>query len=55
MKDGIMLTIGADGKAAVYDDTYDIVIHCESKEEQDRVIHLLKNVLTEQCEGERDD
>ena len=55
MKDGIMLTIGADGKAAVYDDTYDVVIHCGSQEEQDRVIHLLKNVLPEHCGGERDD
>lgn len=44
MKDGIMLTIGADGKAAVYDDTYDIVIHCESQEEQDRVRRLLENI-----------
>lgn len=49
MKDTIMLMIGEDGKATVYDDTYDIVIHCESQEEQDRVIHLLKNVLPEQC------
>lgn len=47
MKDAIMLMIGEDGKATVYDDTYDIVIHCGSQEEQDRVIHLLKNVLTE--------
>lgn len=49
MKDAIMLMIGEDGKATVYDDTYDIVIHCESQEEQDRVIRLLKNVLPEHC------
>lgn len=55
MKDAIMLMIGEDGKATAYDDTYDIVIHCESQEEQNRVIHLLKNVLPEQCGGERDD
>lgn len=45
MKDGIMLMIGADGKAAVYDDTYDITIHCESQEEQDRVRKILENRL----------
>jgi hypothetical protein len=49
MKDGIMLMIGEDGKATVYDDTYDVVIHCGSQEEQDRVIRLLKNVLLEHC------
>lgn len=54
MKDGIMLMIGEDGKATVYDDTYDIVIHCESKEEQDRVVHLLKNVLPDPYGGEDD-
>lgn len=44
MKGGIMLIIGEDGKATVYDDTYDIVIHCESQEEQDRVKQLLENI-----------
>ena len=44
MKDGIMLTIGADGKAAVYDDTYDIVIHCESQEEQNQAMKRLENI-----------
>ena len=52
MKDGIMLMIGADGKATAYDDTYDIVIHCGSQEEQDRVVHLLKNVLPDPYGGE---
>lgn len=45
----ILIYFDEDGKAKAYDDTYDIVIHCESQEEQDRVIHLLKNVLPEQC------
>ena len=40
--DGIMLTIGEDGIARAYDDTYDITIHCESAEEQEKVTELLK-------------
>lgn len=37
MSDGIRLTISDDGVATLYDDTYDITIHCESKEEQEEV------------------
>lgn len=44
MNDGIMLTIGDDGEATLYDDTYDITIHCESKEEQDEVRNALENI-----------
>ena len=44
MSDEILLTIGEDGKASLYDDTYDIIIHCESKEEQDEVKRALQNV-----------
>lgn len=43
MSDEIMLTIGDDGEATLYDDTYDITIHCESKEEQDKVMQILQN------------
>ena len=39
--DEIMLTIGEDGIARSYDDTYDIVIHCESEEEQEKAKKLL--------------
>ena len=42
MTDGIALTIGDDGIARVYDDTYDITIHCESAEEQEKAMELLK-------------
>ena len=44
MTDGIMLTIGEDGKASLYDDAYDITIHCASQEEQDEVVRILQNV-----------
>jgi len=44
MSDGIMLTIGDDGEATLYDDTYDITIHCESKEEQDEVREALEDI-----------
>ena len=40
--DGITLHIGDDGIARVYDDTYDITIHCESAEEQEKAMKLLK-------------
>lgn len=43
MSDEILLIIGEDGKASLYDDTYDITIHCESKEEQDKVKRILQN------------
>ena len=39
--DGIMLTIGDDGIARAYDDTYDITIHCKSAEEQEKAKKLL--------------
>ena len=59
MTDDIMLTIGEDGKASLYDDTYDITIHCESQEEQDEVKKVLQNVphwipVTERLPKEKD-
>ena len=56
MSDEILLTIGEDGKTSLYDDTYDITIHCESKEEQEEVRKLLENPephwipVTENCD-----
>ena len=44
MTDGIMMTFGDDGTASLYDDTYDITIHCESQEEQDEVKRALQNI-----------
>lgn len=35
MSDDILLTLGEDGVFREYDDTYDVVIHCESQEEQE--------------------
>lgn len=40
--DYVMLTINEDGIAEAYDDTYDIVIHCESESEQKRVMGKLE-------------
>lgn len=39
----VMKFINEDGAFSAYDDTYDIVIHCESKEEQKEVIERLKS------------
>ena len=43
MSDGMLLQLSDDGKAEVYDDTYDIIIHCKSKEEQDAAREFLKH------------
>lgn len=42
MSDGMLLQIRDDGRAELYDDTYDITIHCSSQEEQDAARVLLK-------------
>lgn len=44
MSDGLMLSIGDDGTAKVYDDTYDITIHCESGEKQEEVRKALESI-----------
>lgn len=41
----IQLIINKDGVAEVYDDTYDIVIHCKSQEEQNEAIKALENSI----------
>ncbi len=41
MADSINLIFDEDGVARAYDDTWDITIHCESKEEQDKVWAML--------------
>lgn len=39
----ILCTVGEDGTLTPYNDTYDIVIHCSSKEDQERTIELIKS------------
>lgn len=43
MIDRIKLMQNENGEWAKYDDTYDVVIHCESAEEQERAINILKD------------
>lgn len=38
----VMEFINEDGTFSAYDDTYDVVIHCETEEEQKKVIERLK-------------
>lgn len=38
----LVLFCQSDGKWAVYDDTYDITIHCESQQEQDEAMAMLR-------------
>lgn len=43
MSDAMKLVQKEDGTFSAYDDTYDIVIHCESEEEQKKVIERLES------------
>lgn len=43
MSDVMELVQNEDGTFSAYDDTYDIVIHCETKEEREEVIEHLKS------------
>ena len=51
MSDGLMLIRNDDGTFAEYDDTYDVTIHCQSKEEQDKVFAKLSDlsVTSQSC------
>lgn len=42
MSDVMELVQNEDGAFSAYDDTYDITIHCETEEEQKKVIERLK-------------
>lgn len=46
----LVLFCRKDGKWAVYDDTYDITIHCESQQEQDKAMELLRKANQDACE-----
>ena len=43
MSDGITLVQNEDGSFSTYDDTYDVVIHCKTEEEHEKVIERLKS------------
>ncbi len=43
MSDAMELVQNKDGTFSAYDDTYDIVIHCETEEEQKKVIERLES------------
>lgn len=43
MSDTMKLVQNEDGTFSAYDDTYDVVIHCETEEEQKKVIEHLKS------------
>lgn len=58
MSDVMELVQNEDGTFSAYDDTYDIVIHCETKEEREEVIEHLKSTnwipASEKVPDERD-
>ncbi len=39
----ILCTLGEDGVLSEYDDTYDVVIHCTCKEDQEQTVKLIKD------------
>ena len=39
----IICTLGGDGVLSEYDDTYDVVIHCTSKADQEQTVKLIKD------------
>lgn len=39
----ILCTLGEDGVLSEYDDTYDVVIHCTSKEDQEQTVKFIKD------------
>ena len=43
MSDGMTLVQNEDGTFSAYDDTYDIVIHCETEEEKKKAIERLES------------
>lgn len=47
-KDVIELYQKPDGTFDIYDDTYDITIHCESQEEQEKVTNALINSISQE-------
>lgn len=44
MSDAMKLIQNEDGTFSTYDDTYDVVIHCETEEEQKKVIERLREI-----------
>ena len=43
MSDAMKLIQNEDGTFSAYDDTYDVVIHCETEEKQKKVIERLES------------
>lgn len=43
MSDGMIFVQNEDDTFGAYDDTYDVVIHCETEEEQKKVIERLES------------
>lgn len=41
MSKELVLFCDADGNLKLYDDAYDITIHCESKQEQDKAMEMI--------------
>lgn len=41
MSETISIMFDENGKAKIYDDTFDITIHCENEEEQNKVLEIL--------------
>lgn len=48
---GFMITFDENGNAVPYDDEWDIVIHCESEEEHNKIVNMLREFFNNFNEG----
>lgn len=44
MRDEILFIKNEDGTFSTYNDAYDVVVHCETKEEQKKIIEHLRGI-----------
>lgn len=49
-KDVLEMYIGEDGVAHIYDDTWDVIIHCESEEEHLNVLRICRRLSVDKPE-----
>ena len=52
MNDAMELIQNKDGTFSAYDNNYDITIHCETEEEQKKVIECLREIIFRRAKWE---
>lgn len=41
-EDSLNFILGEDGKFHKYDDTYDVILHCENEADQEKLLEILE-------------